>query len=74
MVATSSLGHGQGKLHTLWVANDNDFLAQVPDPLGNLVPNGNQSFVFGFTDASVGGSKMMLRKIAETKQQQAGPF
>ena len=57
------LGHGQGKLHTLWVANDNDFLAEVPDPLGNLIPNGNQFFVFGFTDASLGGSQMILQKV-----------
>jgi hypothetical protein len=57
------LGHGQGKLHTLWVANDNDFLATVPDPNGNLIPNPNQFFVFGFTDESLGGSQMVLQKI-----------
>lgn len=57
------LGHGQGKMHTLWVANDNDFLAIVPDPLGNLIPNLNQFFVFGFTDESLGGSQMVLQKV-----------
>jgi Esterase-like activity of phytase len=57
------LGHGQGKLHTLWVANDNDFLATVPDPSGNLIANPNQFFVFGFTDESLGGSQMVLQKI-----------
>src|SRR5262249_48367222 len=29
------------KLHTLWVANDNDFLLVVPDADGNLIPNPN---------------------------------
>ena len=57
------LGHGLGKLHTLWVANDNDFLAIVPDPLNNLIPNPNQFFVFGFSDESLGGSQMVLQKV-----------
>jgi hypothetical protein len=55
---------GPGKMHTLWMANDNDFLATVPDPNGNLVPNPNQFFVFGFTDASLNGSQMVLQKIS----------
>jgi len=38
--------------HTLYVANDNDFLATTP---GNK-SNPNQWFVFGFTDADLGGS------------------
>jgi hypothetical protein len=39
-------------LHTLWVANDNDFVLATNDvpPL----PNPNQFFVFGFTDADLG--------------------
>jgi hypothetical protein len=41
-----------GKLHTLWVANDNDFLQDLNGP--NTNPN--QFFVFGFKDADLGGS------------------
>ena len=37
--------------HTLWVANDNDFLSTV----GGL-DNPNQYYVFGFTDADLGSS------------------
>ena len=47
---------GKSKVHTLWVANDNDFLETVPDASGNDIPNDNQFFVFGFTDADLGGS------------------
>ena len=54
---------GPGRLHTLWVANDNDFLATVPDSSGNLIPNPNQFFVFGFTDESLNGSEMVLQKV-----------
>ncbi len=49
---------GSTKLHTLWVANDNDFLATVPDANGNPVDNPNQFFVFGFTDADLAGSTL----------------
>ncbi|HLK52562.1 MAG TPA: esterase-like activity of phytase family protein [Candidatus Angelobacter sp.] len=55
---------GPGRMHTLWVANDNDFLATVPDPNGNPVANTNQFFVFGFTDASLNGSELVLQKIS----------
>ena len=41
-----------GTLHTLWVANDNDFLQDLNGP--NTNPN--QFFVFGFKDADLGGS------------------
>jgi hypothetical protein len=58
------INQGPGKLHTLWVANDNDFLASVPDPSGKLIPNPSQFFVFGFTDASLNGSQMVLQKIS----------
>jgi Esterase-like activity of phytase len=58
------INKGPGKLHTLWIANDNDFLASVPDPSGNLIPNPSQFFVFGFTDASLNGSQMVLQKIS----------
>jgi len=54
---------GPGKLHTLWIANDNDFLAAVPDPNGKLIANPNQFFVFGFTDESLNGSELILQKI-----------
>jgi hypothetical protein len=39
-------------VHTFWVANDNDFLQDLAGP--NTNPN--QFFVFGFTDADLGGS------------------
>jgi len=47
----------KGKIvHTLWVANDNDFLATATDSKGNTIDNPNQFFVFGFTDVDLGGS------------------
>jgi hypothetical protein len=55
-------------VHTLWVANDNDFLNTVADPDGNQIPNDNQFFVFGFTDADLGGSLLVpqeFKPIAE---------
>jgi hypothetical protein len=51
--------NGHTKLHTLWVANDNDFEKTVPDAKGNQVDNPNQFFVFGFTDADLAGSKLV---------------
>ncbi|HEY2860462.1 MAG TPA: esterase-like activity of phytase family protein [Terracidiphilus sp.] len=45
--------------HTLWVANDNDFLSTTTDSKGNTIDNPNQFFVFGFTDADLGGSKLV---------------
>ncbi len=54
-------------VHTLWVANDNDFLEQVPDANGNMIPNDNQFFVFGFTDAELGATKFAPQRIAEVK-------
>jgi len=44
-----------GTVHTLWVANDNDFLQDLNGP--NTNPN--QFFVFGFTDADLGGSEFV---------------
>ena len=38
--------------HTLWLANDNDFLQD----LNGAGTNPNQFFVFGFTDADLAGS------------------
>ncbi len=43
-------------IHTLWVANDNDFTTTVLDPDGNTIDNPNQFFVFGFRDSDLGGS------------------
>jgi len=48
-----------GKLHTLWVANDNDFLQDYSGP--NTNPN--QFFVFGFTDADLAGSKYVPQEV-----------
>jgi hypothetical protein len=39
--------------HTLWIANDNDFLQDF----SGTNTNPNQFFVFGFTDAALNGSK-----------------
>ncbi|HWJ48059.1 MAG TPA: hypothetical protein VNS62_10420, partial [Candidatus Udaeobacter sp.] len=47
---------GKTKYHTLWIANDNDFLQTVPDASGNEIDNPNQFFVVGFTDADLAGS------------------
>jgi hypothetical protein len=44
---------GRNRLHTLWVANDNDFLQDLNGP----GTNPNRFFVFGFTDADLGGSR-----------------
>lgn len=46
---------GKNTLHTLWIANDSDFLQMVVDPNGNQIPNPNQFFVFSFTDADLPG-------------------
>ena len=54
---------GNTLLHTLWVSNDNDFLQTVPDADGNQIPNPNQFFVFGFTDADLGGSQFVPQKF-----------
>lgn len=45
-------------VHTFWVANDNDFLQDFAGP--NTNPN--QFFVFGFTDADLGGSTYVPQK------------
>jgi len=55
----------QGKInvHTLWIANDNDFLPTVPDAGGNQLPNPNQFFVVGFTNAALGGSTYAPQQV-----------
>ncbi len=47
-----------GTVHTLWVANDNDFLQD----LNGANTNPNQFFVFGFTDADLGGSEFVAQQ------------
>ncbi len=54
---------GNAKLHTLWIANDNDFLQTVADASGNQIPNPNQFFVVGFTDAALAGSKFVPQPV-----------
>ncbi|HWA96183.1 MAG TPA: esterase-like activity of phytase family protein [Terracidiphilus sp.] len=57
--------NGGKTVHTLWVANDNDFLESVADPDGNIVMNPNEFFVFAFTDADLDGSLLMQQKFAK---------
>jgi len=45
---------GSATYHTLWVANDNDFLLNTADSPSILNPN--QFLVIGFTDADLSGS------------------
>jgi hypothetical protein len=52
----ADIKQGRAKFHTIWIANDNDFLQTVPDASGNQIDNPNQFFVVGFTDADLGGS------------------
>ncbi len=55
----------QGKInvHTLWIANDNDFEATVLDSNSNPIPNPNQFFVVGFTDAALGSSTYAPQQV-----------
>ena len=48
---------GSTHWHTLWVSNDNDFLLSTSDT--PQIPNPNQFFVFGFTDADLNGSTLV---------------
>jgi hypothetical protein len=56
---------GQGKIHTLWVANDNDFEKTVDagNGDGSTFDNPNQFFVFGFTDADLQGSPLVQQLL-----------
>jgi hypothetical protein len=52
--------HKKGQtIHTLWVANDNDFVLATNDT--PPVANPNEFFVFGFTDADLNGSKFVAQ-------------
>lgn len=46
-------------IHTLWIANDNDFLQDFSGP----GTNPNQVFVFGFTDADLKGSTLVPQQV-----------
>ena len=50
--------NGHNRLHTLWLANDNDFLQDYAGPGSNP----NQFFVFGFSDADLAGSKYVQQQ------------
>src|SRR5262249_31815654 len=41
--------------HTLWIANDNDFVTSTPDKNGVVTDNPNQFFVFAFGDTDLPG-------------------
>ena len=64
----ADIKNGKSVTHTLWVGNDNDFLEEVPDSNGNMIPNPNQFFVVGFTDAQLGGSKYEPQQVRETPE------
>lgn len=49
---------GGSRTHTLWVANDNDFLQDYSGPGSNP----NQFFVFGFTESDLDGSRYVPQK------------
>jgi hypothetical protein len=49
--------------HTLYLANDNDYLASVADDHAVTVDNPNQFFVFAFTDADLPG--FVLQPVKE---------
>jgi len=50
-------------MHTLWIANDNDFLTETADSPPKL--NDNDFFVFGFTDADLKGSQLVPQDFRE---------
>jgi hypothetical protein len=52
---------GDQTIHTLWIANDNDFLSQTADAPPK--PNDNDFFVFGFTDADLKGSELVPQQF-----------
>jgi hypothetical protein len=49
--------------HTLYVANDNDFLGTTTLPNGTTVANPNNFFVFAFTDADLNGAVFQNQQI-----------
>jgi len=59
----ADIKNGNTVMHTLWIANDNDFLQTVADASNNQIPNPNQFFVFGFTDADLAGSQFVPQQF-----------
>jgi hypothetical protein len=57
------INDGGTTVHTLWIANDNNFLETTTGARGNTIPNPNQFFVFSFTDADLGGSQFVPQQI-----------
>jgi len=57
------INQGHSTIHTLWIANDNDFLETVADASNNQIPNPNQFFVFGVSDVDLGGSQFVPQEI-----------
>ncbi|MBC7484839.1 MAG: esterase-like activity of phytase family protein [Rhizobacter sp.] len=55
---------GGVRKHTLYLANDNDFLGAVKLPDGSTVTYDNQFFVFGFDATDLGGSVFVPQDIA----------
>jgi hypothetical protein len=67
---------GGKKVHTFWVANDNDFLDDVDDGsgAGTTFPNPNQFFVFSFSDADLAGSQLVPQQFRLPFLLPFGPF
>jgi hypothetical protein len=55
----ADVNNGGVTSHTLWLANDNDFLQDF----GGAGANPNNFYVFGFTDADLGGSRYVPQKF-----------
>ena len=55
--------------HTLYIGNDNDFLATTPGGLSNP----NQWFVFAFTGADLAGSAFVNRQWPDQADRATGP-
>ncbi len=53
------VNYNGSKVHTFWVANDNDFLQDLNGP--NTNPN--QFLVFGFTEKDLAGSKFVPQEF-----------
>jgi len=54
---------GGATIHTLWIANDNDFLTVTGDV--PPIDNSNQFFVFGVSDADLGGSQFVRQQFGD---------
>jgi hypothetical protein len=54
---------GSTLMHTLWIANDNDFVPTTSDTIPQANPN--QFFVVGFTSADLGSSVYATEQVPE---------